>query len=56
MSEFYKKFLDKSYEMHKNYNKEWYKRNLANILLAFRVALHKTFRKFLRNNKQNKKT
>lgn len=39
MSEFYKRFLDDHRDIHKEYNREWYKKNLINLLLAARVWL-----------------
>ncbi|KAK8742311.1 hypothetical protein OTU49_001793 [Cherax quadricarinatus] len=46
MSEFYKKFLDDHQEVHKEYNREWYKKNANNLLLATRVYFQQ------RGNKQ----
>ncbi|KAG7168237.1 cytochrome c oxidase assembly factor 8-like [Homarus americanus] len=37
MSEFYKRFLDDNKDLHKQYNREWYKKNANNVLLAARV-------------------
>lgn len=37
MSEFYKKFLDDHRLVHREYNREWYKKNVNNLLLAARV-------------------
>ena len=45
MAEFYKKFLNDNLSIHRNYNTEWYKKNLACIYLAFRVSLQKLFTK-----------
>ena len=39
MSTFYKSFLDQHLNTHKQYNKEWYKRNVNNLLLSARVWL-----------------
>lgn len=39
MSKFYKTFLDEHLHIHKAYNKEWYKRNVRNLLLSARVWL-----------------
>lgn len=39
MSKFYKSFLDEHLNIHKEYNKEWYKRNVRNLLLSTRVWL-----------------
>lgn len=39
MSEFYKRFLDDHKDVHKQYNREWYKKNFINLLLAARVWL-----------------
>ncbi|XP_045606601.2 cytochrome c oxidase assembly factor 8 [Procambarus clarkii] len=37
MSEFYKKFLDDHHLVHGQYNREWYKKNVNNLLIATRV-------------------
>lgn len=39
MSQFYKGFLDESRPSHLDYNKEWYKRNVNNLILAAKVWL-----------------
>ncbi|XP_066585257.1 COA8 family protein CG14806, mitochondrial [Prorops nasuta] len=41
MSVFYKKFLDKNWRTHFNYNVGWYKRNFNLLLLEIRVRLAK---------------
>lgn len=41
MSIFYKRFLDKNWRSHFNYNLEWYKRNLRLLFLELRVRLSK---------------
>lgn len=41
MSKFYKSFLDKHLHIHAQYNKEWYKRNVRNLLLSARVWLER---------------
>ncbi|KAK2852734.1 hypothetical protein Q7C36_007935 [Tachysurus vachellii] len=40
MATFYKHFLDKNYEKHAAYNKEWYQRNFTITTLMARVTLH----------------
>ncbi|XP_033893487.2 cytochrome c oxidase assembly factor 8-like [Acipenser ruthenus] len=45
MAEFYKEFLNKNYQKHSVYNKEWYMRNFTITFLMGRVALLKTWRK-----------
>ncbi|KAJ3642453.1 hypothetical protein Zmor_025241 [Zophobas morio] len=45
MSEFYKSFLDKNWERHLKYNFEWYRKNFALLILAFRVGLEKNLLK-----------
>lgn len=44
MSEFYKRFLDKNWSKHVNYNIEWYKRNLTILLLSLRVSIYDILR------------
>ncbi|MCL4127507.1 UNVERIFIED_CONTAM: hypothetical protein GTU68_047721 [Idotea baltica] len=39
MSEFYNIFLDQNFHLHSEYNKEWYRKNFRNLILAFRVSL-----------------
>ncbi|KAK3591287.1 hypothetical protein CHS0354_004336 [Potamilus streckersoni] len=51
MSEFYKKFLDDNYEVHKNYNWEWYKKNISLTWLTLKANLLNII---TRRNKGNK--
>ncbi|KAL3873067.1 hypothetical protein ACJMK2_036226 [Sinanodonta woodiana] len=51
MSEFYKKFLDDNYQAHKNYNWEWYKKNISLTWLTLKVNLLNII---TRRNKGNK--
>ncbi|XP_066942824.1 COA8 family protein Y39B6A.34, mitochondrial [Macrobrachium rosenbergii] len=44
MSQFYKRFLDDHRLTHKQYNNEWYKRNIDNLVLAARVWLEQTLK------------
>ncbi|XP_028857186.1 cytochrome c oxidase assembly factor 8 isoform X2 [Denticeps clupeoides] len=44
MAVFYKDFLDKNFQKHASYNKEWYRRNFRITLLMARVALQNTLR------------
>ena len=44
MSQFYKSFLDDHRLIHFQYNKEWYKRNMSNLILAARVWVEQTFK------------
>ncbi|KAK3554185.1 hypothetical protein QTP70_020063 [Hemibagrus guttatus] len=44
MAAFYKLFLDKNYEKHTAYNKEWYQRNFTITTLMARVTLHNFWR------------
>ncbi|XP_046412697.1 COA8 family protein CG14806, mitochondrial isoform X1 [Neodiprion virginianus] len=39
MSVFYKKFLDKNWQTHLNYNISWYKKNITILILEIRVKL-----------------
>lgn len=41
MSVFYKRFLDKNWHTHFNYNVAWYKRNIRILLLELRVRFSK---------------
>jgi hypothetical protein len=45
MSLFYKKFLDDNYELHRDYNKEWYRRNIGQLWPAFKVQIERLFRR-----------
>lgn len=37
LSLFYEQFLDDNYELHRNYNREWYRRNFSLLWLATKV-------------------
>lgn len=41
MSVFYKKFLDKNWKNHIDYNISWYKQNLKILILEIKVRLSK---------------
>lgn len=41
MSVFYKRFLDKNWQSHFNYNISWYKRNLMILLFGIAVSISK---------------
>jgi hypothetical protein len=41
MSVFYKTFLDKNWKVHVQYNAEWYRKNIALVILALRVKIFK---------------
>ncbi|XP_011259104.1 apoptogenic protein 1, mitochondrial [Camponotus floridanus] len=41
MSVFYKKFLDKNWQSHFNYNKSWYKRNIKILLYGIAAKISK---------------
>ncbi|XP_017769910.1 PREDICTED: APOPT family protein Y39B6A.34, mitochondrial [Nicrophorus vespilloides] len=43
LSEFYKEFLDSNWNMHVNYNLQWYKRNFTLMFLALRASLPQGF-------------
>ncbi|CAG5011365.1 unnamed protein product [Parnassius apollo] len=44
MSVFYKSFLDKNWKVHITYNLEWYKKNVALLILAIQVKLRRLFK------------
>jgi len=48
MSEFYKQFLDERWDLHYNYNKEWYKKNLSMLWPAFRVSIYRLLKRLPR--------
>ncbi|XP_043930452.1 cytochrome c oxidase assembly factor 8 isoform X2 [Protopterus annectens] len=50
MAIFYKEFLNKNFQKHVNYNKEWYKRNFIITYLMGKVAFHRAWRKLCRKN------
>lgn len=39
MSVFYKDFLDRNYELHMNYNRQWYKRNFGLLVLSLQASM-----------------
>ena len=45
MAEFYQKFLNDHKAIHRSYNAEWYKKNIENLILAFRVWLQSLYLK-----------
>ncbi|KAK2182569.1 hypothetical protein NP493_348g03035 [Ridgeia piscesae] len=45
MSVFYKHFLDVNYKLHKDYNREWYYRNVMILWSAFKVATARLFKR-----------
>ncbi|XP_062903925.1 cytochrome c oxidase assembly factor 8 [Mobula hypostoma] len=48
MAEFYKEFLNRNYEKHVNYNKEWYRRNFTITWLMGRAVLQNAWRRLRR--------
>ncbi|ELT91240.1 hypothetical protein CAPTEDRAFT_108102, partial [Capitella teleta] len=40
---FYKRFLDDNYRLHKDYNREWYQKNLGLLWPAIRANIEKLF-------------
>lgn len=51
MSEFYKQFLDKNWNLHFYYNVSWYMKNLELLVLSAQVNISKIYRKFSRKSK-----
>ncbi|CAH1962298.1 unnamed protein product [Acanthoscelides obtectus] len=47
MSEFYKRFLDDTWETHLKYNIEWYRRNFTLLFLALCVSLERNYSAYL---------
>ena len=41
MSVFYKRFLDENWNVHLQYNLKWYEKNIALVILAFKVKIAK---------------
>lgn len=48
MSEFYKYFLDKNWDLHFYYNVSWYMKNLELLVLSAQVNVSKIYRKIVR--------
>ncbi|KAI0210551.1 Cytochrome c oxidase assembly factor 8 [Lamellibrachia satsuma] len=45
MSVFYKHFLDANYKLHKEYNREWYYRNIQILWSSFKVVTSRLFKR-----------